>query len=416
MIIIYRLVYILLKTLVVTLSPLLSEKTNRWIKMRSALQLQSRFQNLQFENTIWVHASSGEIEYAKSVIKELKQRFPQAPVAVTYSSESAEKLFENIKSLVDVFIPLPWDDRYSMNLLIQKLKPQILIISRTDLWPEMIQQCARRKIPMALISYFPKVSSLAGLWLKPMLNNLNFISCVDTATEGWVRSLVTSRKTIIQTNGDTRFDQVFIRLEQPTKITFQAPEKIFTFGSTWPEDEAQIESLIAEALNDGYRIILSPHDISEARMHAIHLWLRDKKYTFRLLSHVDMPITFNFQVLILDQIGYLADAYRYSDFAFVGGSFKSRVHSVMEPLACGIPVFVGPHYQNSPEALHYTIQPRYIFPAQNAEGLVQAYRKLKSENLTKLKTEIRADLQKNKGATKKIADFIEHTLLKNSDS
>lgn len=409
----YRLFYLLLKTLAVTAIPILSEKTRRWIAMRSALQI--KFQNLSLPHSIWIHASSGEIEYAKSVIKELKQTHPQSPIVVTYSSESAEKLFENIKSLVDVFLPLPWDDRYSMNRLIQKINPRLLVISRTDLWPEMIQQCARRKIPIALISYFPRISSIAGFWLKPMLNKISFISCVDSASENWVRSIVTSKKPVIQTDGDTRFDQVFIRLAQPTKLTLKTPEKIFTFGSTWPEDEAQIKDLIAEALKDGYRVILSPHDISESRLHEIHLWLREKKYSFRLLTHVDLPVAFDFQILILDQIGYLADAYRYSDFAFVGGSFKSRVHSVMEPLACGVPVFVGPYYQNSPEALRYTTKPQYIFTGQNADALVQAYKKLKSEDLPALKNNIKADMQKNKGASKKIVDFIEHKLLESSD-
>jgi 3-deoxy-D-manno-octulosonic-acid transferase len=409
----YRLVYLLLKTFVVVMAPLLSEKAKRWIAMRSTLQL--KFQSLDLNQAIWVHASSGEIEYAKSLIKDLKARFPQDPIVVTYSSESAEKLFENIKDKVDLFLPLPWDDRYSMNLLIQKLSPKILIISRTDLWPEMIQQCANRNIPIALISYFPSLGS-GGFWLKHLLNKLNFISCVDTAVENWVKSLICNRKTIVQTDGDTRFDQVFIRLEQPTKIVLPSDEKILTLGSTWPEDEAQVHELMAAAIRDGYKIILSPHDISENRLHAVQLWLREKGFSYRFLSHVEAPITFNFQVLVIDQIGYLADAYRYSDLAFVGGSFKSRVHSVMEPLACGLPVFVGPHYQNNPEALRYSIKPKYIFTAENAKELLEAYKKITSQNLPALKAEIRNEMQKNKGATKKIADFIQHNLLKKEDS
>lgn len=410
MIVFYRLIYLLLKTMVIALGPLLSEKTRRWISLRSALQM--KFQNLNLQDALWVHASSGEIEYAKSVIKELKKRFPQNRIIVTYSSESAEKLFDNIRDHVDTFLPLPWDDRYSISLLIQKIQPKLLIISRTDLWPEMIHQCARRKIPIALISYFPKIGS-GGFLLKSLLNKINFISCVDTAVENWVKSLITTKNSIVRTDGDTRFDQVFIRLEQTPKISFLSYEKTFTLGSTWREDETQIKELMATAIQDGYRIILSPHDISENRLHEIQLWLRENKYTYRFLSHVEAPIAFDFQVLVLDKIGYLADAYRYSSFAFVGGSFKSRVHSVMEPLACGLPVFVGPYYQNSPEALRYTAKPKYIFPCQNSKELVEAYQKLSSQNLTALKIDIKSEMQKNKGATHKIVDLIEHTLLKN---
>lgn len=408
----YRFTYTLIKTLVLVLAPLLAEKTKRWIAMRSTLQM--KYQSLDLNQAIWVHASSGEIEYAKSLIKEIKSRFPQDPIVVTYSSESAEKLFENIKDKVDLFLPLPWDDRYSMNLLIQKLNPKLLIISRTDLWPEMIYQCSNKNIPMALISYFPTIGS-GGFWLKILLNKINFISCVDTAVENWVRTLVTNRKIAIQTDGDTRFDQVFIRLEQKTKLQLPTNEKYFTLGSTWPEDEEQISDLITAAIQDGYRIVLSPHDISENRLHAVQLWLREKELSYRLLSHLDSPISFNFQVLVIDKIGVLADAYRFSDFAFVGGSFKAKVHSVMEPLACGLPVFVGPYYQNNPEALRYSVKPKYIFPAEDGRKLAEAYKKLTALDLKSLKSEITTEMQKNKGASKKIADFIQHNLLKKED-
>ncbi len=35
---------------------------------------------------LWIHAASGEFEYAKSVIRELKTRDPNTPILVTYFS------------------------------------------------------------------------------------------------------------------------------------------------------------------------------------------------------------------------------------------------------------------------------------------------------------------------------------------
>ena len=57
--------------------------------------------------------------------------------------------------------------------------------------------------------------------------------------------------------------------------------------------------------------------------------------------------------MIVDQIGILAELYTWGQAAFVGGSFRKQVHSVMEPLACGIPVAVGPFHQNNREALEF---------------------------------------------------------------
>ena len=54
--------------------------------------------------------------------------------------------------------------------------------------------------------------------------------------------------------------------------------------------------------------------------------------------------------LIMDRVGLLAELYRYSSITFVGGSFKSRVHNVLEPAAYANAILVGPLIQNSFEA------------------------------------------------------------------
>lgn len=413
----YRLIYLVLKATLVTLAPLLGDKTKKWAWSRSA-QFSSRFRDLQLKDSIWIHASSGEIEYAKALIRQLKQQAPQYPIVVTYSSESAEKLFENIKTEVHAFIPTPWDDRLSMAQFIRKIQPQILIVSRTDLWPEMIQQCFQRDIPMGLISYFPKLSFLGQLWLKPLLKKFSFVSCVDEETKTKVQALVKKSQLQLRVDGDTRFDQVFIRLDQKPKLEINSKNKIFTCGSTWPVDEEQLKPLWQEVLKNKQGLILSPHDVSEARIQELCFWLQTQQYNYKRLSRLTSQLNFDFQVLVIDQIGYLADAYRYSDFAFVGGSFKARVHSVMEPLACGLPVLVGPYYQNSPEALRYiqTDNGPWVHSGQNGEEILKKYKDLNLASTVDLKVKIKTEMQKNRGASKKIAELILHNFLKKSDS
>ncbi|MBY0451889.1 MAG: hypothetical protein K2P92_02560, partial [Bdellovibrionaceae bacterium] len=132
----YRLIYFLLKSLALFLKPLLGTGARKWIKLRSQpLELSPKV-----KRPVWFHASSGEIEYCKSVIRLLKQQNPETSIVVTYSSASAEKLFHNIGSDVDQFIPLCWDTPTATRQLIQQLNPRALIFSRTDFWPELIRQ------------------------------------------------------------------------------------------------------------------------------------------------------------------------------------------------------------------------------------------------------------------------------------
>jgi 3-deoxy-D-manno-octulosonic-acid transferase len=67
----------------------------------------------------------------------------------------------------------------------------------------------------------------------------------------------------------------------------------------------------------------------------------------RDLPHADLD------VLVVDQVGYLAELYSDAWVATVGGSFRRSVHSVMEPLAAGAFCVLGPHHLNNREALAF---------------------------------------------------------------
>ena len=95
---------------------------------------------------IWVHASSGEIEYAKPLIREIKKKHPQIPVLLTYFSPSALRLVQNFAGL-DVIWPLPFDTRRSLQRFFDHVQPRTLLISRTDVWPELAYQARLRAVP-----------------------------------------------------------------------------------------------------------------------------------------------------------------------------------------------------------------------------------------------------------------------------
>ncbi len=90
--------------------------------------------NSTSSTTIWFHAASGEVEYAKSVIRELRSQNPTVRIVLTYSSRSAERLLFNIKDQLDLTLPLPWDEPQKVQMLIQKINPNLLLFAKTDFW------------------------------------------------------------------------------------------------------------------------------------------------------------------------------------------------------------------------------------------------------------------------------------------
>lgn len=370
MIYLYRIVYSFFKILLLILKPVLGPKMQDFITLRGKEIVKTKNINKSY----WFHASSGEIEYCKSVIRLLKQQKPEAQIIVTYSSPSAEKLFYNISEYVSEFLPLPWDQPKAVNKLLEYINPQALIFSKTDLWPELIFQARKQKIKLGVISFSPN-SGFVNSWLLPQLDFVHLAA-----------------------DGDTRFDQVFHRLEQPSKIKISTESKVLICGSTWPEDEAVLFKAFQELEKKNIKVILCPHEVAVPNIQRIQKELHRIQITSQLLSNEPdrQNIKIEKNVLIVDEIGVLADAYRFADVAFVGGSFKEKTHSVMEPLCCGLPVITGPHFQNNLEAVRY--QGRFVFALLTPGEIASYVEKL----LLCLRDEISEEMKKNMHASEKV--------------
>lgn len=306
---------------------------------------------------VWIHAASGEIEYAKPVIRELKARYPELPVLVTYFSPSAKRLIQGFPG-IDLALALPWDRPSEVRRFLDFYKPRAGLFARTDVWPGWATEAKARGIPLLLFaSTLSEDSSRTG-WGRASLTRWAFsrLSAVFCVSEEDRRNVERIGAPVpAEVAGDTRYDQAFARLESgstlPRELAPAPDDFVFVCGSTWPEDEEVLVEALSLTKGEGIRAVLVPHETGDSRLRGIERRLRDRGFE---------PIRFSEakewrpdSVLIVDQVGKLADLYNWGDVAFVGGSFREKVHSVMEPLAAGLPVLVGPRHLNNREALQF---------------------------------------------------------------
>lgn len=365
--IIYNLIYGFLRFITLLLAPILDSKTKAWIALRSNQDIFKT--TIDPEATrIWIHASSGEIEYAKSLIRDFKKAYPESQIFVSYSSLSATALFKNISSEVSAFFPLNWDTTTDNSKLLDFIKPQVLIFSRTDFWPNLITQAKKRRIKLAAIATNPKQTALNSFLLGFTAQHFDFFSCVEKEQVSFLQK--TLPRTQVRYIPDTRFDQVFFRLKQNSLIQLAAEKELITFGSTWPKDEEVLKKTCTELLQKKFSIVWAPHDIKHVESLFTDLkQLLPQKKIIKLADYTKSPA--DFDILLVDRVGVLADFYRFSKLSFVGGSFVSRVHSVMEPLCAGNFVIVGPFYQNNPEAITFK-KMNLVKSVSNAEEFLAA--------------------------------------------
>lgn len=374
----------------------------------------SEIKNEQIFTTapLWIHASSGEIEYARPLIREFKKQNPEIPILVTYSSPSAKKILRQMVE-IDAWTALPWDLPFSFSFFLRKWKPRMLLVARTDLWPVMAQSVRCRKVPAFMFSatFAENSSRLRGVsqyLTRYALNRLQKIFCVNEKDLVNLQKL--KLKTPVEVLGDTRFDQVLYRLQhpKPISITQRAPGFTFIMGSTWPEDEKQLIPAIAQLSAMPAQFILAPHEIHEEHLQDLERELTS--HGLRYVRYTQFKSWDGIDIIILNQVGVLAEVYKMGDAAFVGGSFRKQVHSVMEPLAAGLHVLVGPFHLNNREALDFQSVHvdgiNLVQCVRNSDEIVNAVKKVCAAHPAQLKPKVIETIRARTGVTKQVIEKV----------
>lgn len=342
----YRLLVVPVLALAMPALAVLNRKVRRGLALRMKPRPFPEFR----ERPLWIHAASGEFEYAKPVIREWRERFPGIPVVVTYFSPTFALGVENFPG-VDFAMPLPLDLPGPCASFLRHVNPRMLLIARTDFWPEMLHQVRRRGIPVRVFSYTQREGK--SHWLTRF--QLGMADEVDCVSADDVRNLEgASVATKVSVLGDTRYDQVRYRLDHPKVLppVLEPVRLCLVAGSTWAQDEDVLLPAVAPSLSAGrLQMILVPHEPTEDHVRALKQQLEERGLSYVLYS--EQRRWDDKHVLLVDRVGVLAELYLWADIAFVGGSFKRGVHSVMEALGAGAATLVGPRCRNNREALEF---------------------------------------------------------------
>ena len=115
-------------------------------------------------------------------------------------------------------------------------------------------------------------------------------------------------------------------------------------GSSWEKEEELVAEIVDEM--EDIKWIIAPHEIDKKKL----ITLQSKfNVSCSLFSEIDYnkPIP---RILIIDQIGLLADLYSFSEIAFIGGGFSGQLHNILEAGAKGNVILFGPKIEKHPEA------------------------------------------------------------------
>jgi 3-deoxy-D-manno-octulosonic-acid transferase len=155
--------------------------------------------------------------------------------------------------------------------------------------------------------------------------------------------------------GDTRFDRVMerkkLRRDSSQRIDKKGRVTVLA-GSTWPKDEVHLLDALSGVAKEHPDVlfVIAPHEPTAERVEGLLQWAASCGLGAATLDSHGRHGGAG-QVIVVDSVGVLAEIYEYGDIAYVGGSFSTGVHNVIEPAVMGVPVLFGPVHKNSFEAL-----------------------------------------------------------------
>lgn len=367
---------------------------------------------------IWMHcASLGEFEQGRPLLEKIKAEYPQAKIVITFFSPSGYEVQKEYKG-ADYIFYLPMDSPGNSKRFLDAINPSLVLFVKYDFWFYYLKEINQRKIPLLLVSAaFRKQQSFFkwyGGFQREMLSFFTQIFVQDKTSA----ALLSAIKINALQTGDTRFDRVAAIAEKFTPVPevekFCGAAKIVVAGSTWPEDEEELDHYANT--HPGIKFIIAPHEIYEEHLtdieklfqHTIRFSVLQKMTAGVHDDDMDMYAGFA-NVLIIDNIGMLATLYHYADITYVGGGFGGDgVHNVLEAAVYGKPVLFGPVYEKYIEAAEL-VESGGGIPINNALELEEVLNDLLSDEIY-LKETCEASkiyVQSKRGATGKIMDYIQ---------
>jgi 3-deoxy-D-manno-octulosonic-acid transferase len=396
-----------------------------WISGRKGIFTNIKNAGIKGKQRIWMHcASLGEFEQGMPVIESLKRIYPETTIIISFFSPSGYEIRKNYAGADHVFY-LPMDSAVNAKRWLDLVSPNLVIWIKYDYWYYYLRELRKRKIPALLVSPVFRLDQPFFKWYgnihRLMLDSFHAFFVQNDNSRLLLETLGINKSVFV--SGDTRFDRVIDIAEAleplPVIANFCAEHLVIVAGSTWEEDEEELDHY-ANTHTD-VRFIIAPHEIEESHLKDMETLFRNSiRYSVlekqQLSSKKPDFQSTNFNqsnVLIIDNIGMLARLYSYAKICYVGGGFgDDGVHNVLEAAVYGKPVITGPVIEKFIEVMELADIGGVII-IDNALEAESAFNRLfKNDEEYSFHSEAARDyVYARRGATDKIVRYIQENRL-----
>jgi 3-deoxy-D-manno-octulosonic-acid transferase len=334
------------------------------VNRRERLGTAALASNKQGSPRIWLHAASvGEVEAVRPVALGLMRDYPDALVVVTTMTAAGRAAACKRIAGAAAYQLAPLDCPASVRSFLAAVRPQIVLVAETELWPNYLIEGARSGARVAIVNGRVSARSMSRYrYIRPLIaealahTHLVLVQTDEDARR--FRDLGAPPANVVVT-GNTKFNLDDAAPLRSALEQYCAHRPVLVAGSTAPGEERMVLTAYRN-LVEGFpslALVLAPRHLS--RVGEVEDEIRYAGFTYEkasLLPTDDAAGAANIappaRVMLLDTMGELRALYSRATIAFVGGSMlpPRGGQNMAEPAAVAVPVLFGPHYENQQQA------------------------------------------------------------------
>jgi 3-deoxy-D-manno-octulosonic-acid transferase len=294
---------------------------------------------------IWLHAVSvGETRAAQPLVEALLERCPERRILLTHMTPTGRQTSEELFGDRVMRAYLPYDYPFAVRRFLDHFRPQAGIIMETEIWPNLVSACHRRRMPLLLVNARLSERSARryarfGALTRAALRQLTGIAAQGEEDAARLRALGAPQ---VEVYGNIKFDILppgsQLALGEKLRELMGARRVLLAASTREGEEGLILDALAKHPLRDALLVIVPRHPQRFEEVAALI-----GKRGFRLQRRSEgRPVAAEAQVLLGDSMGEMFAYYGACDLAFIGGSLLDYgSQNLIEACAVGAPVLIG---------------------------------------------------------------------------
>ena len=375
---------------------------------------------------VWVHAVSvGEVQAAQPLIKRLLASLAAQPLTVTTTTPTGSARVVELFGDQVFHVSFPFDLPWAVDGFLDRVRPRLLILVETEIWPNLLAACARRSIPTLLANGRLSARSAAGYarlgaFTRQTFGAVGGVAAQSAADAARFVALGVARERV-RVTGSMKFDQrlrgSIAEQSEVMRREWGADRPVWVAASTHEGEDEQVldaHALVRQDLPSALLVLVPRHPERFDRVAALV-----RRRGLPLVRRTERAAVDSATAVFLgDTMGELQVFLGAADAAFVGGSLVDiGGHNVLEPAALGLPVAFGPHMHNFTTIARMLLDAEAAVQVRNAVALGEVMQRwLGDASLrTRLGENGRRVFESNRGALDRTLEMVDALLPRRGD-